>query len=288
MTAACDAELSGARAAATTRRRVSQPFGAGRAVLGAGLAIAAGVAAAGAARRVASCVRALRARASDLELGAEVADVSDRIRAERHRQLRHDAFNAIVAIEGAGTLLQRSDLPERDRTAVSGMLLFSLEQLRNLLVDEGSAPIPVDLAELARDVAADAEWAGRVRVEVEPGLSVGVCAAEAREVLRLVVRHLSDTLSDVPIHVRGFGKATEAGQRAATVELFVGQPGQEHQRLPRRNPRIPRRLHPPPAPSSRVEVAARLLRQHGGDVQLESADDGSELVTVSLPAAPGE
>lgn len=68
--------------------------------------------------------------------GGEAAAAGQRARSQRARRLRHDAFNELLAIEAAATLLGQDSLPARERSETAAMLLECLRRLK-VLLDEG-------------------------------------------------------------------------------------------------------------------------------------------------------
>ena len=213
-----------------------------------------------------------RTRLLQSEIALQATAVGERAEAAGQRQRRHDVSNAVLAIEGSAVTLERhlERLSESDRTALTAALSTGVERLQRLLGDDGSGRT-VDLAGLAASVAADRGSDGTgepVAVDVPDGLVADGSPALATEVLRLLLDNARRRAPGRPIALEGRRDGNwmvlQVRDRAAPI------------------PRDQRRLLA--SADLGLLVAARLMRNQGGDVWVENHPDGGAF-SLCLPAA---
>lgn len=224
--------------------------------------------------------RETRSRLFDLELGAEMAEVRERLGDARVRTRRHDEINALAAVEGAYLIMTRETLSASDQFTLEGLLENGLSRLRSLLLDEAEVE-SVALAELTNSLAAELGWHGRVLVDVATDLVVAGMRDEVAEVVRRLVTHCSRREPSGVVTVR----ARRQGDR---VRLQIDDRG------PRLSNRELRQVNRPDrrrsfgvAGVSELDVAICIVRQQAGDVTVEARHGGGVSWRVCWPAQDG-
>ncbi|HTJ77029.1 MAG TPA: HAMP domain-containing sensor histidine kinase [Acidimicrobiales bacterium] len=253
----------------------------GRAVGAAGLgALGALVAVAGSYLDLTRAYEDQTLELSDSEIEADAAEARLRVRVADLRAQRHDLINAITAIDGAASTLERefNRLSERDRQTLARVLGSGTARLRTLLSQDKGFDGQVSLAEAAARVAEDPAWHRRLDVHVDAGLVAAGSQGETAEVVRQLVEYAHRRGPDTRVTVRG-------ERDGEWVVLRVEDRGPTLSRDVRR-----RLLHPdngrgPEADSDRgLRVAARLMRAQGGDVWVEPRPGGGSSFGICLPA----
>jgi signal transduction histidine kinase len=217
---------------------------------------------------------------SDSEIEAEAAEARERVRVAALRVQRHDLINAITAIDGAASTLEREfgRLSERDREALANVLGSGTARLRTLLGQDKAVDGHVSLAEAAARVADDPVWYRRLDVEVDAGLVAAGSQGETDEVVRQLVEYAHRRAPDSPVTVRG-------ERDGAWVVLRVEDRGVTLPRDARRRLLHPESSRGPEPDGDRgLRVAARLMRAQSGDLWVEPRRGGGSSFGICLPA----
>ena len=222
------------------------------------------------------------AELNDSALEAETAEVRARVQAGAVREQRHSLVNAIMAIDGAAAILEREfdRLSARDREILAGVVGSGTARLRGLLAQDGAPRPPVSMAQTAALVADDPAWSSMVKVDVTPDLLAVGSAAETAEALRQLVDYASRRSSAGLVTVRG----DRDGRWAV---LRVEDDGPTMPREMRRTLADPEaRREPGRDDDLTVRVAARLMREQGGDLWVEPRPGGGTSFGICLPTVP--
>jgi signal transduction histidine kinase len=221
-----------------------------------------------------------RDRLHDSELEAETAEVRERLRAATSRTRRHDLVNAITAIDGAAMILEREfdRLSASDREVLASVLGSGTERLRQLLGQEGLHD-SVSLADTAAMVAEEPGWHDRVELDLTPGLLATGSPEETAEALRQLMAYACNRAPTGPVTVR----SERDGEWAV---LRVEDRGPTMSRDERRTVTAADGRRPPGADGGLgLQVAARLMREQGGDLWVEARPGGGSSFGICLPAA---
>lgn len=215
-----------------------------------------------------------RARLLDSELEAETAEVRERLRAANVRTRRHDLVNAITAIDGAATILEREfdRLSPSDRETLASVLGSGTERLRQLLAQEGLQQ-RVSLADTAKMIADEPAWHDRLELDVNPALLAAGSPDETAEAVRQLVEYACARTTSGPVTVR-------SERDGEWVVLRVEDRGPTMTREQRRTAGT--------TGGHGLEVAARLMREQGGDLWVEARPGGGSSFGICLPAASVE
>jgi signal transduction histidine kinase len=221
-----------------------------------------------------------RHRVFDLELDAEVTEVRQRIEAARMRTYRHDLINAFAAVDCAAMLLVQETLDPPDRVTLAELLGSGLNDLRRLLVRDPDEQ-NVDLADLMASHAHEPGWPGAAQVKVPSGLMVVGSYGEIAEAVRQVLAQARRRAPSTPPCVR----AARNGDR---IELWVDDRGPTLTARQRRQVLQPdARRSWGPAAAGGLDVAIRLVRGQGGDVEAHAQRGGGESFGMSWRAPLG-
>jgi signal transduction histidine kinase len=221
---------------------------------------------------------------SDSALEAETAEVRARVRAGAVRAQRHDLVNAIMAIDGAAVILEREfdRLSPDDREMLAGVVGSGTARLRGLLAADSTGPAPVSMADTAAAVADDPAWSTQLKVDVTPDLLATGSAAETAEAVRQLVDYASRRSRSTPVTLRG-------DRDGRWVVLRVEDDGPTMPRELRRTLTDPdARREPDREDAMSVQVAARLMREQGGDLWIEPRPGGGTSFGICLPSIAAE
>jgi hypothetical protein len=214
-----------------------------------------------------------------MEVAAETAMVSERLRAAEAQVYRHELINAFAAIEGTAMILEQETF-EAERAKLHQMLQSEIGHLRDLL-DPGRAAVDrVSLADTAAELAREPVWRGQLHVDVAPDLMAAGSPGQTKEAVRQVLGHVTRRATAEPVTVRG-------RRDGEWVGLWVDDGGRVRSRRQRRAisavtvDRPLRSGFPMP-----LHLAARLLRAQGGDLRVEARAGGVVSFGACLPAAP--
>ncbi|HEX6850594.1 MAG TPA: ATP-binding protein [Candidatus Polarisedimenticolaceae bacterium] len=250
-----------------------------------------------------------RARTSE-NLARKVAQLEDATRELREQQERlvraerlsavgevaarvvHEVRNPLVAIGGLARsiLRRRPDGAEAEtlRTVVHEVL--RLERVISEVLDFTHPPVPrqgtVALAEVVADAAAllryEADKSGvELSVEVEPGPCEAACGRD--DLFRAVVNLVRNAIQAMPAGGRVTLRAGRHG--AAAVALAVADDG------PGMPPEVRARVLEPffttksTGTGLGLTIAAQIVREHHGDIEVVSREGAGTTVTLRLPAA---
>ena len=219
---------------------------------------------------------------SDSEIEAETAGARERVRAAVLRTQRHDLINAITAIDGAASILERDfdQLSARDRETLATVLGSGTTRLRHLLEQDGAVPSRVSFAETAATVAKNSAWKQYLEVDVEPDLLAAGSPGETAEVVRQLVEFAYRRAPGCPVSLRG----ERDGEWAV---LRIEDRGPTVPRDMRRTMVDPDPRHPLGRDDTlEVRVAARLMRDQGGDLWVEDRPGGGSSFGICLPFVP--
>ena len=221
---------------------------------------------------------------SDSEIEAETAEARERVREAVMRTQRHDLINAITAIDGAASILERdfSKLSARDRETLADVLGSGTARLRHLLSQDGAVPGQVSFAETASTMAKNPTWHRYLEVDVGPDLIAAGSPGETAEAVRQLVDFAYRRAPGSPVSIRG--------ERDGDWAVL---------RIEDRGPTVPREVRrtmvdpDPRRPLGRddaleVRVAARLMRDQGGDLWVEDRPGGGSSFGICLPSVPPE
>jgi signal transduction histidine kinase len=218
----------------------------------------------------------------DSALDVETADARERVRAAGVRAGRHDLANAITAIDGAATLLEREfgRLSEADRETLAHVVGSGMARLRGMIAPEPGAVTRVSLAQTAADVASDPDWPAPLVLEVSSDLVATGSPGETAEAVRQLVDYASR---------RAPGPVTVRGERDGPwVVLRVEDRGPAMTRELRRSVADPdSRREPGREDAVGVRIAARLMRGQGGDLWVQTLPGGGTAFGICLPAVGG-
>jgi signal transduction histidine kinase len=216
----------------------------------------------------------------DSALEAETAEVRARVRAGAVRAQRHDLVNAIMAIDGAAVILEREfdRLSPDDREMLAGVVGSGTARLRRLLAQDGGGATPVSMAETAARIADDPAWPAPLKLDVTPDLLAVGSAAETAEAVRQLVDYASQRSRTSNVTLRG-------DRDGRWVVLRVEDDGPTMPRELRRTLTDPEgRREPGREDAMSVRVAARLMREQGGDLWIEPRPGGGTSFGICLPA----
>ena len=216
----------------------------------------------------------------DSALEAETAEVRARVRAGAIRAQRHDLVNAIMAIDGAALILEREfdRLSPGDREMLAGVVGSGTTRLRRLLAQDTGGPTPVSMADTATRIADDPAWSTQLKLDVTPDLLAVGSAAETAEAVRQLVGYASQRSRSGPVTLRG-------DRDGRWVVLRVEDDGPTMPRELRRTLTDPEaRREPGREDAKSVQVAARLMREQGGDLWIEPRPGGGTSFGICLPA----
>jgi signal transduction histidine kinase len=216
----------------------------------------------------------------DSALAAETAEVRARARAGAVRAQRHDLVNAIMAIDGAALILEREfdRLSPPDREMLAGVVGSGTARLRRLLAQDASGAAPVSMADTAARIADDPAWSAQLKLDVTPDLLAVGSAAETVEAVRQLVGYASQRSRSGPVTLRG-------DRDGRWVILRVEDDGPTMPRELRRTLSDPEgRREPVREDALSVQVAARLMREQGGDLWIEPRPGGGTSFGICLPA----
>ena len=216
----------------------------------------------------------------DSALAAETAEVRARARAGAVRAQRHDLVNAIMAIDGAALILEREfdRLSPEDREMLAGVVGSGTARLRRLLAQDAGAATPVSMADTAARIADDPAWSTQLKLDVTPDLLAVGSAAETAEAVRQLVDYASQRSRSGPVTLRG-------DRDGRWVVLRVEDDGPTMPRELRRTLTDPEgRREPVREDAMSVQVAARLMREQGGDLWIEPRPGGGTSFGICLPA----
>jgi signal transduction histidine kinase len=216
----------------------------------------------------------------DSALEAETAEVRARVRAGAVRAQRHDLVNAIMAIDGAAVILEREfdRLSPDDREMLAGVVGSGTARLRRLLAQDTPGAAPVSMADTAATIAEDPAWSTQLKVDVMPDLLATGSAAETAEAVRQLVDYASRRSRSGPVALRG-------DRDGRWVVLRVEDDGPTMPRELRRTLTDPdARREPGREDAMSVQVAARLMREQGGDLWIEPRPGGGTSFGICLPA----
>jgi signal transduction histidine kinase len=246
----------------------------------------------------------LELRAGRDEVG-EVAVALERMRARLHAEEQgrqtflstasHELRTPLASLQGTVELLgeelahDATDLPSARRRAAAaqrqverlGSLASDLLELRRVDAEAPLAAEPVDLAELAETIAAEAEArAHAAGVALEVRASETWVLGDPRAIARILRALLDNAL-------RYGGDSVTIEVTAATVCVRDAGPGIRDDERERVFGRFERGAASGAAPGFGLglPLARGLARQLGGDVRAEDADPGARLV-VTLPVSP--
>lgn len=227
--------------------------------------------------------RAYEAQALELvdsALEAETAEVRARVRAGAVRAQRHDLVNAIMAIDGAAVILEREfdRLSPSDREMLAGVVGSGTARLRRLLAQDTAGAAPVSMADTAAQIADDPLWSTLLKLDVTPDLLAVGSAGETAEAVRQLVDYASRRSRSGPVTLRG-------DRDGRWVVLRVEDDGPTMPRELRRTLTDPdARREPGREDAMSVRVAARLMREQGGDLWIEPRPGGGTSFGICLPA----
>ena len=218
----------------------------------------------------------------DSALEAETAEARARVRAGAVSAQRHDLVNAIMAIDGAAVILEREfdQLSPEDREMLARVVGSGTARLRRLLAQDTGGGTPVSMADTAARIADDPAWATQLKVDVTPDLLAVGSAAETAEAVRQLVDYASQRSRSGPVTLRG-------DRDGRWVVLRVEDDGPTMPRELRRTLTDPEaRREPGREDALSVRVAARLMREQGGDLWIEPRPGGGTSFGICLPAIP--
>jgi signal transduction histidine kinase len=227
-----------------------------------------------------------RARLFATQIAVQAAEARGLLGGEAKGRRRHDVGNALMAVQGAASTLerQRDRLGEDDRRRLSEMLATSVERLQRLVGEDPTLPAPFSLAEPVEAVMAKLEEAGvEVDVSVPAGLRVLAVRGAATNALEQMAEAVWSIRPEGPVTIT-------ARQQNGYACLSVGctpTEGRVLRKLARRGR--------PPGPDDDVlgdlgegaelNVAARMVAHDGGRLSASVAD-GRVDIRLELPAAP--
>ena len=220
----------------------------------------------------------------DSALEAETAEVRARVRDGAVRAQRHDLVNAIMAIDGAALILEREfdRLSPDDREMLAGVVGSGTARLRRLLAQDTGGPAPVSMADTAARIAEDPGWSTQLKLDVTPDLLAVGSAAETVEAVRQLVDYASQRSGPGPVTLRG-------DRDGRWVVLRVEDDGPTMPRELRRTLTDPEaRREPGREDALSVQVAARLMREQGGDLWIEPRPGGGTSFGICLPAVTAD
>jgi K+-sensing histidine kinase KdpD len=220
-------------------------------------------------------------RLVDSEVEVETAEMRERLRVAKQRVRRHDLANAVTAVEGAATILERDfdRLTPSDRAMLTRVLGSGSGRLRRLLDQESSGPGRVVLAETAAAVAEEPACRDRVLVEVPADLVACGSGEETGEAVRQLLQFACSRMTGGPVTLRGERDGTWAVLRVEDGDATT--PRQPRRRLGD----LDRRRGPAADDNVGLRVAARLIREQGGDAWVEFRSGGGTSLGICLPAA---
>jgi hypothetical protein len=207
---------------------------------------------------------------------------------------RHDVGNALMALEGAASTLERyyDRLGPDERRQLAEMVGTSVSRMRGLSQVDPTEAVPLALVDAAKELAEGLTGGGvDVDVRVPPDVLVRSFPEETTEVLAQVAKAVRDEDPQGTVRV----SAVRFGDTAwLSVEFCPGgaaagaahdSPSSPLARLRRRaTPRSPRYL----GRGMDLSVAAHLLSERGGQLIAEPVGDDEIAIRLQLPAyVPG-
>jgi hypothetical protein len=214
-----------------------------------------------------------------MEVAAETAVVSERLRAAEAAVYRHELINAFAAIEGAAMILEQENFgAERDK--LHQMLASEIGRLRDLLDPRRAGFDRVWLADTAAELAHEPAWRHQLHVDVPADLVAAGSPGQTKEAVRQVLGHVSRRASAAPLTVRGRRDGEWVG---LWVDDSVPDPSRRQRRalFAVTGDRPLRSGFPMP-----LHLAARLLRAQDGALRVEARPGGVVSFGACLPAAP--
>jgi hypothetical protein len=212
-----------------------------------------------------------RVRSREVELMDSLINVRTHTARRQARQVveavrRHDTHSALFAVSGAAQLLadRYGELTDAQRAALTGILTDGVGQLSGLTKVRPEEVEELDIDQVVRSiVAAERDSNVAVTSAVPAGLRGVGCAADLAVVVQILIRLAQGR----PVVVRG---SQERGFIILTVEAtdssLVGCPVGSLQ------------------DSLDLEVASRLMVEHGGTVSMGDANGHGVLFGLRLPA----
>lgn len=219
---------------------------------------------------------------SDSEIEVETAEARERVRVAAQRTQRHDLINAITAIDGAATILEREfeRLSGHDREQLAQVLGSGTARLRTLLNHDTTVERLVSLSQISAAVAKDPAWHQYLEVDVPPDLLGVGSPGETAEVVRQLVDYAYRRAPGSAVTVR-------SERDGEWVVLRVEDRGPTMSRQLRRTIVDPdNRRTPGTDDAMALRVAARLMRGQGGDLWVEARPGGGSSFGICLPGLP--
>lgn len=221
----------------------------------------------------------------------------ERVRAELASMVSHDLRAPLAVVAGYLDMLggdlgdvQRGRAYTGARTSVERMDAMLEDLLEMTRAEEFSAPRsagPVDLASLARDVAAStaAAYPGRhVEVLAQEGVEASGEESRLRQVLtNLLTNAMKYSPADAPVIIRVEGRDGTA--RMSVEDGGPGIPEEDRELVFERFTRLATNRPASPGLGLGLYIVRTIVEAHGGSVSVSDAPAGGASVVVELPPA---
>ena len=209
-----------------------------------------------------------------------------RIEAERATQAEraHEARNALAAIEGATRTLQRYQdrLDPKARAELAEAVSAEVHRLQQLVSDEANS-VPAGrfrLTEALAAVVTSARWQGlTVTMDVPEHLVAIGQPADTTQVFHNLFQNASRYAGN---NVSITASVDDAHVTIRVADDGPGIPLEEREQILSRGFRGTS-SHSEPGSGLGLYIAARLMRQQGGDLRVEDSESGGACFVVSLP-----
>lgn len=192
---------------------------------------------------------------------------------------RHDARNALMAIQGAAYVLDRhrDRIDEDRREQLAAAVAGEVDHLREL-IETSHDPAPFRITDVVDEVSLDEAHPGQIVLEVADDLVAVGGGLETAEVIRRLIRNAHDRSPGTPITVR----SVRDGDWAV---VYVEDRGPEVGRG-ERNSIFEASSREVDAIGLDLFVCRRLIVDQGGDLWVESRPGGGASFGLCLPLAP--
>ena len=218
---------------------------------------------------------------SIVELGSTQAQRRAELASAEERA--HDLRAALAGIGTAAVTLERyhDDLSADERVALANAVAAEIVRLQQIVSEVSTEPVAFTLADALQPVVACARSQGAaVAVDITPGLTVEGRPAEVAEVVQ-------NLLDNGRRHAAGSSIDVRAMQSEHHVEVRVedrgpGVPKGAHRRVFDRGWRGDTGVE---GSGLGLYVAARLVREQGGDLRVEDRPGGGASFVLTLAAA---
>lgn len=221
-------------------------------------------------------------RLLETEVARRTAETRTRALRASMRLRRHDVGNALMAIEGAASTLQRYNevLDPATRTSLTEMLGLEIERLQGLVSQEEAKEAELELTSIVRAAVRALDDPGAVVIESPAPVGLTGALSEVteavRELLAMAVREAED--GRVRVKVAG-----EDGWAVMEASFSAGETALSEQRASIQG-RLRGAVRGAPAEGLALRFIGSLVRQQNGELLVADASGDRELaLRLRLP-----